>query len=134
MGELGQILAVLYGPLVNLLPKSFCFPIFFSWGIWWRLFQKRIVHTKFYINVFIEPYLHNGNQSCYVKCNLTESAEEVTSKIVIFQYDRVENKRPITQEKIEDLKKKMLICTSLYGVKIANKSHPIYNAWVAIKM
>ena len=30
--------------------------------------------------------------------------------------------------KIEDLKKKILICASLYGVKIANKSHGIYSA------
>ena len=45
-----------YAHLVLLLPKTFKlfdFPIFQILTTWWRLFQKRVMRTKFYIYDYI---------------------------------------------------------------------------------
>ena len=58
-----QILAILFRPFGLLHPnfKLFDFPIFFE-RTWWRLFQKRVVRTKFDIYVLLNVFFINSDE------------------------------------------------------------------------
>ena len=49
------MLTILFRPFSFIAPKTklFDFPIFRFWATLWRLFQKRVVRTKFDIYVFL---------------------------------------------------------------------------------
>ena len=78
------ILAILFMPFGCIAPKTFNYLAFQSFEFkhtWWRLFQKRVVHTKFDIYVFISDVILTSISTLHV---LVETVQQMGQWILLW--------------------------------------------------
>ena len=92
----------LFGPLVLLLPNTFklfsCYYFEFE-RTWWRLFQKRVVRTKFDIYICIITFnymvkcliemMDSGTHTLYCSTNIVRVCLPLTTKMHVFLFWRL---------------------------------------------